>query len=175
MRSKDIVSIIAFISAFAVSAALASLFIDKSQYTNYNIYTARNYPVCQYGDQACKDILSFLLRDIRNGQTRQANYDYSLSEKGNVSPKYAETVAEYADASGSMNDSNLPSDFQSAWREHMSAWRDYSDFLNEVSENKIADEKFDRLEDKYIRDINKTWAAVLKIGRGYGASSPYVY
>lgn len=175
MRSKDIVSIIAFISAFAVSAAFASLFIDKSQYTNYNIYAVKNYSACQNGDQTCKDILSLLVRDVRNGQTRQDDYDYSLSEKGNVSPKYAESVADYADNSGSMNDENLPSDFQSAWREHMQAWRDYSNFLNEVSENKIADESFRRLEDKYTRNINKTWAKVLKIGRGYGASSPYVY
>ena len=79
------------------------------------------------------------------------------------------------DTSGSMNDETLPSDFQSAWREHMQARRDYSNFLNEVSENKIKDESFRRLEDKYITNINKTWAAVLKIGRGYGASSPYVY
>lgn len=175
MRSKDIVSIIAFISAFAVSAAFASLFIDKSQYENYSIYTSRNYSNCRYADQTCKDILSLLVRDISNGRKRQENYDYSLGKDGNVSPKYAETVAVYADASGSLDDEHLPADFQSAWREHMQAWRDYSDFLNEVSENKIEDEAFDRLEDIYTYKINKTWAAVLKIGRGYGASSPYVY
>ena len=57
----------------------------------------------------------------------------------------------------------------------MKAWRDYSEFLTEVSRNKIEDEEFERLESRYIYDINRTWATVLQIGRGYGADSPYIY
>ena len=175
MKSKDIVSIIAFISAFAFSAAFASLFIDESLSTNHKTYEVRSYSSCHYSDQTCRDIQSLLVRDISNGTERSSNYDYSSSENGNVSERRAESVADYADASGSMNDANLPSDFQSAWRAHMQAWRDYSNFLNEVSRSKIDDEKFDRLESRYVRDVNKTWTKVLKVGGTYGASVPYGY
>lgn len=175
MKSKDIISIIAFISAFGISAAFASLFIDKSLSTNYQTFETRSYSSCSRGDQTCKDIMSLLVRDIRNGQQRRDNYDYSLGTNGNVSERRAETVADYADISGAMQDAHLPTDFQTAWREHMQAWRDYSDFLGKVSQTKIEDEKFERLEDRYIRKINSTWATVLKIGRGYGAQVPYGY
>lgn len=175
MKSKDIISIIAFTSAFVLSAAFASLFIDESLSTNYQFYENRNYSNCSSNDQTCKDILSLLKRDIRNGAERRDNYDYSLGTNGNVSERRAESVADYADASGMMEAAHLPADFQTAWREHMQAWRDYSDFLTEVSQNKIQDAKFERLEDRYIREINKTWATVLKIGRGYGARVPYGY
>lgn len=177
MRSKDIISTIAFISAFAFSAAFASLFIDESPTYNFENYAARNTrsTECSFNDQTCKDVLAFLISDIRNGAQRRDNYDYSLGTNGNVSAKRAETVVDYVAASGSMDDSYLPSDFRSAWREHMNAWHDYSEFLKDVSRNKIEDDEFDRLESQYIYDINKTWASVLKIGRGYGAESPYVY
>ena len=176
MRSKNIISTIAFITAFVFSAAFASLFIDESQ-TNFQTYENRNVRTsnCRYNDKTCTDISALLIQDIRNGDQRRSRYDYSLGDNGNISVRRAETVADYSDASSSMEDSHLPSDFRSAWREHMKAWRDYSEFLTDVSRNKIEDDEFERLEIQYIYDINKTWATVLKIGRGYGAESPYIY
>ena len=176
MRSKDIISTIAFITAFAFSAAFASLFITESQ-TNFQTYEIRNdrSSNCRSSDKTCTDISALLIQDIRNGDQRRSRYDYSLGDRGNISVRRAETVADYSDASSKMEDSHLPSDFRTAWREHMKAWRDYSEFLTDVSRNKIEDEEFDRLESRYIYDINKTWATVLKIGRGYGADSPYIY
>lgn len=177
MRSKDIISTIAFITAFAFSAAFASLFIDKSQTTSFETYEIRNVSTsnCRASDKTCLDILALLVQDIRNGDRRVANYDYSVSGKGNVSIRRAESVEEYADASSRMEDAHLPSDFRSVWREHMQAWRDYSDFLNEVSRKKISESEFEQQEDRLIYDINRTWAIVLKTGRGYGADSPYLY
>lgn len=180
MRSKDILSIIAFISAFVVSAAFASIFIDKNQPAKFRTYAiGSNRPAnCSSYDKTCTDILALLVQDIRNGDRRAERYDYSLGEKGNVSVNRAVSVAEYADASGSMEDSHLPSDFREAWRDHMKAWRDYSDFLNEVSRKKIDDSEFEQKEFELIdgvNGINQTWAKVLKIGRSYGASSPYIY
>lgn len=177
MRSKDIISTIAFISAFVVSAAFASLFIDESQPPSFSSYAISNVrsSACSYEDKTCTDITALLIQDIRNGDQRRSRYDYSLGDAGNISARRAETVADYSAASSSMEDSHLPSDFRSAWHEHMKAWRVYSEFLNEVSQNKMDDDEFDRLETRYIRDINKTWATVLKIGRGYGADSPYIY
>ena len=176
MRSKNIISTIAFITAFVFSAAFASLFINESQ-TNFLNYENRNVGTsnCHNNDKTCTDISALLIQDIRNGDQRRSRYDYSLGDNGNVSVRRAETVADYSDASSSMEDSHLPSDFRSAWREHMKAWRDYSEFLTDVSRNKIEDAEFERLESRYIYDINKTWATVLKIGRGYGTDSPYIY
>lgn len=175
MRSKDTISIIAFISAFAVSAAFASLFIDKSQSTNYNIYSVRKSPNCQTKNQFCSEMSSLLVRDNILGADRVNNYDYSLSDTGNVSLKRAETVAEYADEASEMNDANLPSEFRNEWREHRQAWRDYSNFLNEVSRNKIEKVEFTRLENRHLREINSSYEDVLKIAKTYGVNNPYVY
>ena len=176
MRSKNIISTIAFITAFVFSAAFASLFINESQ-TNFPTYENRNVDTsdCRYNDKTCTDISALLIQDIRNGDQRRSRYDYSLGDNGNISARRAETVADYSNASSSMEDSHLPSDFRSAWREHMKAWRDYSEFLTDVSRNKIENDEFERLEIQYIYDINTTWATVLKIGRSYGAESPYIY
>lgn len=175
MKSKDTISIIAFISAFAVSAAFASIFTDKSQYTNYNIYSVRKSPNCQTRNQFCSEMSSLLVRDNILGADRINNYDYSLSETGNVSPKRAETVAEYANEASEMNDANLPSEFRTEWREHMQAWRNYSDFLNEVSRNKIEKTEFNRLENRYLKEINSSYNDVLKLAKTYGVNNPYVY
>jgi len=175
MRSKDIISTIAFISAFAVSAAFASLFIDKSQYTNYKVFTVRTNPNCQSKDQTCREMLSLLVRDNISGGERQERYDYSLGEKGNVSPKRAETVAEYVEEASSMKDANLPPEFRTEWREHMQAWRTYSEFLTEVSQNKIENAEFRRLENRYIDEINDSYDDVLKIAKTYGVNNAHVY
>ncbi len=177
MRSKDIISIIAFISAFAFSAAFASLFIDKSQTKSFEIYEPRDLRTsnCRADDKTCLDILALIVQDIRNGEQRRSRFDYSVSDDANVSVRRAQSVADYSYASRSMEDSHLPADFRTAWREHMRAWRDYSEFLNEVSQNKIDESEFEQKEDLYIYDINRTWGVVLKIGRSYGANSPYIY
>jgi hypothetical protein len=177
MRSKDIISIIAFITAFGFSAAFASLFIDESQTASFKNYESRSLRTsnCRVSDKTCTDIIALLVQDIRNGEQRRTRFDYSLGDNANVSVRRARTVAGYSQASSSMEDSHLPSDFRAAWREHMKAWRDYSEFLTEVSRTKIDESEFERLEERYIYDINRTWATVLKIGRSYGASSPYIY
>lgn len=177
MRSKNIISTIAFITAFAFSAAFASLFIDKSLTTNFNTFENRDVRSsnCRTDDKTCTDILALLVQDIRNGEQRRNRFDYSLNDEANVSVRRAASVEDYANASGNMEDAHLPADFRAAWHEHMKAWSDYSDFLNEVSRKKIDDGEFEQKEDLYIYDINQTWAAVLKIGRGYGADSPYIY
>jgi hypothetical protein len=177
MRSKDIISIIAFITAFAFSAAFASLFIDKSQtasFTNYKPRVERSSG-CRMSDKTCTDILALIIQDIRNGEQRNASYGYSLGKTGNVSVNRAQSVAAYVEASSSMQDEHLPADFRTAWREHMKAWREYSLFLDDVSRRKIDEVEFEQKQARNIYDIDRTWAAVLKIGRSYGATSPYIY
>jgi hypothetical protein len=57
----------------------------------------------------------------------------------------------------------------------MQAWRDYSNFLNEVSQNKIEDAEFSRLENRYLREINDSYDDVLKFAKTYGVNNEYVY
>ena len=82
MRSKNIISTIAFITAFAFSAAFASLFITESQ-TNFQTYEIRNdrSSNCRSIDKTCTDISALLIQDIRNGDQRRSRYDYSLGDK----------------------------------------------------------------------------------------------
>lgn len=176
MRSKDTISIIAFISAFAVSAAFASIFTDKSQYTNYNIYAVRNSPNCQTKKQFCSEMSSLLVRDNIIGAERNKSFNYSLkNENGNVSPEYSENTAQYVEEASNMNDANLPEEFRTKWRKHLQAWRDYSEFLKEVSQNKIDNEEFKNLDARHGYEIDKTYIDVLKLAKTYGVNNAYVY
>lgn len=150
MRSKNILSIIAFITAFAFSSAFAFLFIDKSP---------------------TKDAVESILRqDIRYGQERfwRINSSENLSAKSYFE-SYAEAVEEYANDSGSLSYSHMPRDFQLKWNAHMRAWRDYSNYLNEVkNSSQSMNEDFYDKQKVYSAEINLTYYDVLRVGRTYG-------
>lgn len=173
MRSRSLISAVAFITAFAFSAAFAGLFIDKNAYqTKTNCF--------HYKIQTAAAITNFVQQDIRNGQKRESKLYGSLNEgfypftSWSIA-EYAETVESYADDSGSMSYSHLPPDFQIKWREHMRAWRDYSNFLNRMKKHphKLERERVHHLRYEYSREINKTWYEVLRVGRTYGAEVHY--
>ena len=103
--------------------------------------------------QSAQPGISLLLqRDISNGHERDLDvYNFSDSDSPEdiyVSPEYAETVSEYVNASSSMDDTNLPADFQAAWRNHMAAWREFDDFLSKSKHHcrmqKLNSEEFQR-------------------------------
>ncbi len=145
MRSKNILSIIAFITAFAFSSAFALLFIDKSQTQNA--------------------IENLLRQDVRIGQKRfwRIKNSRNLSAESYYE-RYAEAVEEYADDSGKINYSHLPRDFQLKWNEHMRAWRDYSNYLNKVKNSSPSlDEDFYIKEKEYSADISLTYFDVLRV------------
>ncbi len=182
MRNKTIISTAAFIIAFVFSAAFASLFIDKTEYQEYqlDVNFDRKPTSCfkHSGNYTADKIEAFLKQDDRNGRT----LDSKLSQiyKGFRSPfasssfpEYAESVSDYADKSGNMDTDNLPQEFQIAWREHMKAWRNYADFLdsmkNSSARRKIDEEKLVGFENEYNADINRTWYKVLRVSKEYGA------
>ena len=154
MRSKHIAALIAFFLTFGFSAAFASLFIDRS----------------------AADIQAFLLQDIRYGEERNySRYHHSAEKQPSScwrSSKRVDPVAEYVNRSSSMDDSEFPQDFQSAWREHMQAWRDYSNFLQAKKSGNLDYEDFHLSEDRYISEINFTWYKVLSVADKYGAKVP---
>ena len=86
--------------------------------------------------------------------------------------EYTEFVSDYVNKSENMDDAGLPSDFQRSWREHMKAWRNYSNFLNKraISSHKMSDAEFNEYEFEFNLEINRTWYKTLRIGRSYGAN-----
>ncbi len=182
MRSKTILSTAAFIVAFAASAAFASLFVTKTQ-------TAPDYvPVSSYKSTSCfkyrnnstaANKISAIVRTDKNNGNERDKAIYRGGEgvrppfTSSVFSVYAEAVEQYVDDSSSMKTSDLPNDFQTEWREHMKAWRDYSDFLNRV---KIASNRtswsgaeLEEIDDFHSREIDRTWQMVLQTGVSYGA------
>lgn len=183
MRSKTILSIAAFIVAFAFSTAFAGLFIAKSAYQSVLTVPAsynRQPNSCfkNRGRYTADKIEVFISQDISNGSERSQRIftidgDYRPAFMSSSFAEYADAVAEYADASGEMDESALPQDFQIAWRDHMKAWRDYADYLDAMKSRSARRELSPRdayvAESHYGSDIDTTWYEVLRIGRTYGA------
>ena len=160
---KFITGIVAFTLTFVFSVALIGF--PKADFVPFEVR----------GDsQVQQNVASLLRRDIRNGRERDKKLDEMdlLSEKPVYSEAYIKVVNEYVDKSSSMDDADLPADFQVAWREHMQAWNDYADFINSSENGKTSSCMLSRLEDNYNQEISITWEEVLRVGREYGAN-PY--
>lgn len=157
---KSITAIIAFTLTFGFSVALVGLVFGFPQTVGFN------NSFCHIKDQS--NIVSLLQRDIRNGQIRDSEINtLSTPSPADMSlAEYTEFVNSYVDKSQSMYDANLPRDFQTAWRQHMKAWRNYADFLTRINKTsvKITDRDFIQLEKEYNAEINRTWYKVLEIG-----------
>ena len=174
MRSKNILSIAAFLAAFAFSTAFAGLFIEKSE---FQLTLDRSY--FNHDARISGDISALLYRDISNGRERDRrlyrlyDIDEPFSETG-ISV-YAETVDVYSANSANLRDSHLPPDFQIAWRKHMRAWRHYSNFLAQFDKNPemLEFERNHESRKRYIDEIDSTRYEVLRIGRTYGVNVPY--
>ena len=175
MRSKNILSIVAFIAAFGLSAAFASLFISKNSTVGYN---STSY--CQFKRKTptATAISILIAADYNNARVRDRKI-YAISETAALSSNsvafadYARATEEYVDDSSSISQNNLPDDFKRAWREHLRAWRDSSNFLNKAadisSRSSMTAEEFDEADNFYGQEINRTFEKVLEIGNRYDA------
>lgn len=166
MRSKHIIAIAAFFTCFAVSSFLVGLLFPKDTTELYEIVNVR-----PQADAADERILVLLRQDVENGDERDGEiFDYWIENERFLSlAAKTRILSEYAENSASIDDSGLPQDFQIAWRKHMEAWADYSDFLRKVENAGMSSENINRVEWQYERDINSTWYEVLRVGRSYGA------
>ena len=183
MRSKSILSTAAFVLAFGFSAAFASLFITKNQiapdlvpvvseYKSTNCFKNKN-------DSSTAGKISALIRaDKENGRASERSAiemreGYMSPFSNPAFPAYTEAVEQYVDDSSSMRTRRLPEDFQTAWREHMKAWRDYSEFLNRMKNSSVrsrwSSDEFHDIDAFHNREISRTWYKVLQIGETYGA------
>ncbi len=184
MRIKTILSLIAFSATFILSILLIGV-PTNNFYSRFD--QERNLSRRQ------QNIRLLLWQDLSSGRLRNETvmsldgFDQSFQSAFNVI-QIAEATEEYVDASQSMDDSDLPADFQQAWRAHMSAWREQADYLNEVEA--IA-KKHPTFKDgsrklngslfylnsgnKYQNqadEINRTYDIVLRLGRKYGVYVP---
>jgi len=169
MRIKTILSTAAFIFAFVFSTAFASLFISE------NASIQASY--LKYKSSTPSAAISALIReDVRNGRRLDGAFYRSYENPRLPSAEFAVAVEEYIDDSSNIKASHLPIDFQTAWREHMRAWREYSEFLNRTRDSSNRDnlsgEALEKFEKLHSRDINHTWREVLQIGVEYGAAVP---
>lgn len=186
MRSKTILSIAAFIIAFAFSTAFAGLFIAKSAYQS--VLTAA--PVVSYNERqptscfkkrgryTADKIEVFISQDNSVGREhQQVNNRIARQElpllKSSLFSEYKTAVAEYVEASGSMDESTMPQEFQTAWRAHTKAWSDFSDFLDSMKSGSVRGNLSDRdayeMEKHFSSEIAVTYFEVLRVGRDYGA------
>ncbi len=163
---KFITKIIAFTLTFVFSVALVGF--PQTDLTAFDFVIKKDL-------QTQQNISSLLQRDIRNGEKRDKNLDEIdfPSESSAYFEAYTTTIDEYTAKSSSMNDADLPLDFQIAWREHMQAWHDYADFLKWSKTVKMEDSEFSQLDKSYDRGISLTWREVLRIGRNYGVTISY--
>jgi hypothetical protein len=178
MRIKTILSIIAFIAAFGLSVLLVGV-------PQYNFYS--KYQRSKDSRNARHNILMVLHQDIDNGFLRSQRIKYldesaTYSRSGFDIAPYADATSEYVDASESISELGLPSDFRAAWREHMKAWREHAEFLNRqknsgvkymVNGHEVNQFPFNRADENLyhiqVEKINTTWYETLRIGRKYGA------
>ena len=186
MRSKNIISIAAFIVAFAFSTAFAGLFIDKSEYQS-----VLTVPVVSYDERqptscftkkrnkyTAEKIEVFISQDNSIGsEHQQINSRIDRQElpllKSPLFAEYKTSVAEYVEASGAMDETTMPHEFQTAWRAHTKAWSDFSAFLDSMKSGAVrgnlSDADAREMEKHFSAEIAVTYNEVLRIGRNHGA------
>jgi len=150
-NTKVIIAVIAFAVTFIFSAGLVRI-IFPAPAVKY-VYVERPRPI----ERNSNEIEAFLLRDINNGTARM---DYKYTDN------YGEAVMDYWKMSSSMDARGFPRDFQNKWGDHMQAWRNYADYLEERSSARRDNKEGVRL----IGEINRTWEEVKSTGRTYGSN-----
>jgi len=189
MKIKSILSIAAFSTAFIISAAFAALFVDKSEIEtvfvitpSYNTKATSCFGRAKGLSSANAASINHILQtDDANGWTRYAKTS-SVSfdnkppfAKDSSFDVFADATARYAEQSGKIEIAGLSPEFTSAWRTHMKAWRDYSDFLEAMKISSVRLElgadallKFER---EYDDEISRSWREVLRVADQSGVNT----
>jgi hypothetical protein len=169
MRSKTAISIIAFLAAFGISVALT----PQAAKPTFAPYVKTG---CTETANARK-ITKLLEQDIENGRVRDRKingYDESERYQAGRFSNFVLAVNGYTSASANIDDSDLPGDFKTVWRRHMQAWRNHSDYLNEMgdSSGKTRRSAYSRKYSEQNKEISDTWDEVLNVARKYDADIP---
>jgi len=149
MKTKQITTLAAFIVTFAISVTIANFFTIE-----------QGAVVLRGNSRTAQQITTLLKQDIANGQDGYLNENYIIS------------TFNYVNDSESIDDSNLPRDFQLAWRAHMRAWRKQANFLETKGSLEFSNAAFVRAYSVNRNEINRTWWEVLRIADKHGAEIP---
>lgn len=148
MRMKQYAALFAFIAAFSMAAVAANFFkVEKGALVLWD------------ETKSAQKINELLTADIANGQKRAFDEDYIGA------------VLSYTDEMERLDDSNLPSDFRQAWREHKRAWHVQSNLILNAGRYRSND----RLQMMWVKNndqISRTWEKVLRIAKEYNAEIP---
>jgi hypothetical protein len=180
MTTKLFSAIIAFTATFFFASGLVWLINGslrpQNSHVGHRAHACFTHP---HSDTAHR-IESFLRRDIENGIERNSRLD--SIDRGLRLPftkislsKTTEAVNAYVSMSSSMDQGDLPWEFQQAWDKHMSAWRSEAVFLKKLSNSKMSEIDADEVKENLTqssREIKETWEDLLFIAEQNGAHRP---
>ncbi len=159
---RTVFGIVAFVVAFVFSVGLVRMFFPApvvpfvpAAFSRHDQHSALGF-----------ELEDFIRRDESNGSSRDVRL---LSGSNIVSADYAESVENYWSKSSAMDAKAFPREFRVAWNEHMKAWQDYSEFLNEMKGTKVDRRSFYSESGRFSAEISRTWEAVLDSARQNGA------
>jgi hypothetical protein len=167
MNTKIIVALIAFFTTFGFSAGLTKYFLGDTQTKSFVRFNKERK------NSTRNKILRLLDKDISNGRLRDSKIANNPFNDDSALQSYVAATEEYVDKSSSLDDSNLPEEFQTAWREHMKAWQEHSEFLNSV--NTLQDRDTMRQYRYQDREISRTWYKVLSVAARHNAYPANAY
>jgi hypothetical protein len=117
-------------------------------------------------------MFNFLAEDARNGWVRSSEIAEMSANSVSYNVAVAETTEELVDKMEFAEVDNFPADFQKAWEDHTNAWRNYSEYLNDIRDAETTASKV--ALKKYDAEITRTYLILLKVGRSYDANIKYI-
>jgi len=176
MKIKSILSIAAFSTAFIFSTFLAGLFFGKSDNQSNPVSFARESQLQEYSQpNACrmkKRIWLFLDKDRTHGLTMERDL---RSQTSDMELNEQRAITNLAAKMNQMNDSDLPSDFRSAWVNHVAAWDEQASFLTRVVKSGNRQKIEGSLMKVYLKndqEIDRTYSALLNTAEKHGVYFP---
>lgn len=174
MQIRFIIAVISFFATFGISSTLTKLLIGTNAPQSSFVYSENNR-------SAHRKIVNLLRQDIANGERRFRRLPANGLAETSKHAVYTQVVNQYVNDSESIDDSDLPQDFQAAWRDHMSAWRTHAEYLQKIqdfaaeNEFNLTDRRVLRKYRKQNDEISRTWYKALRIARSYGDLPSDIY
>ncbi len=176
MKTRIIAAVLSFSATFGCSTALMQFATETPAPQSY-VLRSNNY-------QTQQKVLLLLDQDISNNKTRRKSLrrfegDYKPPFTQFSLAEYSRAVNRYVNESESLDDSDLPRDFQYAWRAHMRVWREHAEMLNQMQDaSKVRTMDSREIAQRFYAQneaISSTWYRVLRIAANYGAfpNDPY--
>lgn len=176
---KSILSIIAFLITFSFSVSVGYLFLDypepQVKLETQPLYSSKKKPCPK--TKVAKKISRLMQDDIDNGYVREVEEKEFLNSKTHSfwkpSSEYVNNISRYVKSMNDLDDTDLPEDFQTAWRNHVKAWEKHEAFLIKLKFVNKSNINVENISEKYNAqnaEISVTWDETKRIAESYGAS-----